>query len=134
MCFTCTFVSITFWKIFTNFVKFATPNSIRRSKLNYQTEVPFFNHNTVSPTITYQMPHQLWLQIMLFGISQSPTATELYMLSTRHFFFRVVKLLASSRRHNSMPISDEPSNSVSYSYMYTTCDGCVVAALHNVTS
>ena len=75
----------------------------------------------------------LWLQIMLFGNSQSPTATEFYMLITRRFFFRVVKLLASSM-HNSMPITDEPSNSVSYSYMYTTFDGCVVAALHNVTS
>ena len=79
------------------------------------------------------MSHQLLLQIMLFGNSQSPTATELYMLITRRFFFRVVQLFPSSR-HNSMPITDEPSNSVSYSFMYTACDGRVVAALHNVTS
>ena len=59
---------------------------------------------------------------MLFGNSPSPTATKLYMLITRRFFFRVVKSLASSR-HNGMLITDESSNCVSYSYMYTTCDG-----------
>ena len=110
----------------TSFVKFATQYA-------FQIELPFFNHNSVSQTITYQMSHQLWLQIMLFGNSQSPTATELYMLITRRFFFRAVKFFASSR-HNSIPITDEHSNSVFYSYMYTICDGCVVAALHNVTS
>ena len=125
MCFTCTFVSIIFWKIW------LVPWSLLLRA--FQTEVPFFNHSSVSPTITYPMSHQLWLQIMLFGNSQSPTATELYMPITRRFFFTVVKLLDSSR-HISMPITDEPSSSVSYSYMYTTCDGCVVAALHNVTS
>ena len=55
------------------------------------------------------------------------------MLITRSFFFRVVKVLASSR-HNSMFITDGSSHCVSYSYMYTTCDGCVIAAEHNVTT
>ena len=57
----------------TSFVKFATHWA-------FQTEVPFFYHSILSPTITYQMSHQLWLQIMLFGEWHSPTATELYML------------------------------------------------------
>ena len=59
---------------------------------------------------------------------------QLYMLITRCFFFRVVKLLASSR-HNSMLISYESSHFVSYSYMYnvmeTNCDDVMLGCYHN---
>ena len=59
---------------------------------------------------------------------------QLYMLITRCFFFRVVKLLASSR-HNSMLISYESSHFVSYNYMYnvmeTNCDDVMLGCYHN---
>ena len=59
---------------------------------------------------------------------------QLYMLITRCFFFRVVKLLASSR-HNSMLISYESSHFVSYSYIYnvmeTNCDDVMLGCYHN---
>ena len=59
---------------------------------------------------------------------------QLYMLITRCFFSRVVKLLASSR-HNCMLISYESSHFVSYSYMYnvmeTNCDDVMLGCNHN---
>ena len=59
---------------------------------------------------------------------------QLYMLITRCFFFRVVKLRASSR-HNSMLISYESSHFVSYIYMYnvmeTNCDDVMLGCYHN---